>query len=97
MLSILIDTDGVGILHTTRQQHGIVLIDAHSLESVGDGEVVGRFVMVPAFDGAGLGREDIDLHAGLLEGILGAGQFDLFETIGNQNSDAFAIEGSCHR
>jgi len=97
VLGILVDADGVGVLHAARQDDCVVLLAAGALECLVDLEVVRRFVVVPAFDLAGLGGKDVDLGAGLLQCLLGTGQFDLFETVCYQNGDAFAVEGSGHR
>ncbi len=71
MLGILVDADGVGVLHAARQDDRVVLLAAGALKGLVDLEVIRRFVVVPAFDLAGLGGEDVDLGAGLLESLLG--------------------------
>ncbi|MNI88266.1 hypothetical protein D3C73_1455490 [compost metagenome] len=50
VLGILVDADGVGILHAARQDHGVVFFDAGRAEGPVNLEVVRRFIVVPAFD-----------------------------------------------
>ncbi|MNN88957.1 hypothetical protein D3C76_1548520 [compost metagenome] len=48
--------------------------------------------MVPAFDLAFAGRNDVYLDAGLFQRLLGAGQFGLFKTIGHEDGDTFVVK-----
>ncbi|MNP61379.1 hypothetical protein D3C76_1565560 [compost metagenome] len=96
MLGILVDADGVGILHAARQDHGIVLLDTGRAECPVNLEVIRGFIVVPTFDLTFFRRKYVDLCTRLLQRFFRPGQFDLLETIGHQYRDALAIQGIGH-